>query len=356
MNDSVVDFLGPTDLHVETNGVETGLRRTHAYVFIEELSSAWKERERLDVLVLRAICRLSVRHPERANEGFSSHEIVEVVGALRGRRWSEGNDKNQMSDDVRRQWNKLTATWDSKIEGISQSLADDNFLLLPKLEKTEGGGTGRQSLYRIEWELRDEQDTATAPSRTIRPITSAARDIRYICEDIQDANAFSRFFTKGLELTGWKKAVYVTTICAPLLLGWLLFVVFAFGMTVSVAIAPKTAINSVLSLAAIFWAVWVTVGPLWELPTKKLVIAPWWMQSIDDDRLLEHRYPPRFPVKSIKAVRYTATCPICGGKISAQSGGVEFWRRIVGRCEDAPVEHVYSFDHVSRSGYALRRM
>ena len=72
MNDSVVDFLGPTDLHVETNGVVTGLSQTHAYVFIEELSSAWKERERLDVLVLRAICRLSVRHPERANEGFSS--------------------------------------------------------------------------------------------------------------------------------------------------------------------------------------------------------------------------------------------------------------------------------------------
>ena len=97
MNDSVVDFLGPTDLHVETNGVVTGLSQTHAYVFIEELSSAWKERERLDVLVLRAICRLSVKHPERANEGFSSLEIVEVVGALRGRRWSEGNDKNQLS-------------------------------------------------------------------------------------------------------------------------------------------------------------------------------------------------------------------------------------------------------------------
>ncbi len=354
MNDSVVDFLGPTDLQVETNGVETGFSRTHAYVFIDELSSAWKERERLDVLVLRAICRLSVKHPERANEGFSSQEIVEIVGALRGRRWSEGSDKNQMSDDVRRQWNKLTATWGSKIEGISQSLSDDDWRILPKLEKTEGGGTGRQSLYRIEWELCDDQNTVAAPSRTIRPITSAARDIRYICEDIQDANAFSRFFTKGLELTGWKKAAYVTTICAPLLLVGMLIVVFAFGMTVSVAIGPKTVINSVLSLASIFWAVWVTVGPLWELPTKKIVIAPWWMQSVDDDRLLEHRYPPRFSVKSIKAVRYTAICPICGGKISAKSGGFEFWRRIVGRCEDAPVEHVYSFDHVSRSGCVLR--
>jgi hypothetical protein len=354
MNDSGVDFLSPSALQGETIGVETGLDRTHAYVLIDELASAWKEKERLDVLVLRAICRLSVKHPERASEGFSSLDIVPVVGKLRGRPWSAGSDKNQMSDDVRRNWNKLTATWESKFEGIAQSLTDDKFDLLPELEKTEGGGTGRQSLYRIEWRLCDEQSTTTTPRRSTQPLADPARDIRYICEDIEDANAFSRIFTRGLELTGWKKAAYVIAIGAPLLFGWLFLVQFAFGMTVWAAVGGKNVITSILSLLVIYWAAWATMGPLYTLPTSKIVVGPWWMQSIDDDRLLEHRYPPRFPKKSIKAVRYTAVCPICGGKVSAKSGGFEFWRRIIGRCEDAPVEHVFSFDHVSRSGYALR--
>lgn len=354
MNDSVVDFRDQSAHYGETIGVETGFDKTQAYVFMGELSSAWRERERLDVLVFRAVCRLSVAHPDRANEGFSSLDIVETVGKLRGKSWSVGSDKNQMSDDVRRDWNKLADTWKSKFEGIAQSLADKKLLLLPKLEKTEGGGTGRQSLYRIEWSMCDEQNSIAIAARSVQAPLDSTGCVRYVCEDIEDANAFSRIFTRGLELTGWKKAAYVVALGAPLLFCWLFLVQLAFGMTVWMAVGEKNAITSLLSLFVVFLAVWLTMGPLYVLPTNRIVVAPWWMQSIDDDRLLEHRYPPRFPERSIKAVRYTASCPICGGRVSAKSGGFEFWKRIVGRCEDAPIEHIFSFDHVSRSGRDLR--
>lgn len=74
----------------------------------------------------------------------------------------------------------------------------------------------------------------------------------------------------------------------------------------------------------------------------------------EEDRLLERRAPPRYPEKSIKAVRYVAACPLCGGRVSATKGRLEFFGRIVGRCEEAPVEHAYSFDHVTRNGRLLR--
>jgi len=34
-------------------------------------------------------------------------------------------------------------------------------------------------------------------------------------------------------------------------------------------------------------------------------------------------------------------CPICGGRVSATKGRLEFFGKIVGRCEEAPVEHVF---------------
>jgi hypothetical protein len=77
------------------------------------------------------------------------------------------------------------------------------------------------------------------------------------------------------------------------------------------------------------------------------VIAPWWMQSVDEDHLLEGRSPPRNSDKSIKAVRYVAKCPLCGGKVLATKGRLEFFGRIVGRCEEAPVEHAFSFDRIT---------
>jgi hypothetical protein len=79
-------------------------------------------------------------------------------------------------------------------------------------------------------------------------------------------------------------------------------------------------------------------------------MAPWWMQSVDDDRLIEWRSPPRFSDKSIKAVRYTAPCPLCEGKVVARSGGPRYLWGLVGRCDEAPSAHVFTFDHVLREG------
>lgn len=53
-------------------------------------------------------------------------------------------------------------------------------------------------------------------------------------------------------------------------------------------------------------------------------------------------------------VRYAATCPICNARVQVESGGREFHRQLVGRCQESPDEHVYSFDRVTRSGTRLR--
>lgn len=339
------------------NWVETGFDATECFVFLEKVASGWKESDRLDVVMLRALCNLSAAQPDKAKVGFASWDVVDAVGTVRGRPWSSPDDKSQMSSDVLKQWGSLNKTWASKLEGITQRLAEASMSHFPCLAKTEGGGTGRPSLYRIDWRQTHPSPSPSHldPASTGAEIVTAARgDARYICEDIEDAGPLARIFTRGYHLRSWRRWLYIVVIVAPLLFCAFLALLMFLGWTMSATVDTKAALTLLMSMAIMVPAFWLTLGPLLLVAERRIVLAPWWMQSTDDDRLLELRCPPRHPAKCIKAVRYTGTCPICGGKMSAKSGQIQFWGRIVGRCEESPVEHVFSFDHVTRSGQLLR--
>jgi len=354
MSDNAVHFSDVGAAEQEAMGVEKGFESTELFVFLEECTSSWKESANLNVQLLCALCQLSIDDPQKAKIGFTSQELVKAISTIRGRPWSDASDKAQMSDDIRQQWNKLQKTWESKGEGIGQQLSDAAIPFLPRLAKTEGGGSGNLTRHRIEWVSSGVTPSADEPTPAAPVINVGAATIRYVCEDIQDANLFASAFTRGYFLKGWRKYLYIAVLAVPLLFAWLMLVHVLFGITWAYIVGTKDILTSLLSLGVMYWALWASVGPLYPLGVDKIVIAPWWMQSTEEDRLLERRGPSRYPEKSIKAVRYVAPCPLCGGRVSATKGRLEFFGRIVGRCEEAPVEHVFSFDHVTRNGKCLR--
>lgn len=335
-------------------GVETGFHQKQALVFIQEKSCGWKEAGRLDVLLLRALCQLTLANQVQGILGFTSWELVETISQIRGRPWSDSTDKGRMSDDIRQYWNTLLKTWETKSEGIAQQFSDAQFTHIPLLQKTEGGGTGNPTLYRIGWMATTPASRSSKPDEPESLPDLNRKMVRYVCEDIEDANPFARIFTRGFQLKGWRRQLYIWGLGVPMLFLWLLLVQVVFGVAWSATVGVKNMVTSLLLLGMLYWVAMLTIGPFYRLGMERIVIAPWWMQSVDEDRLLERRAPPRYPDKSIKAVRYVTDCPLCGGKVSATKGRFEFFGRIVGRCEEAPVEHVYSFDHITRSGKLLR--
>ncbi|WP_275100164.1 hypothetical protein [Sedimenticola hydrogenitrophicus] len=350
----MTDFSSRKASQQGTNPVQTGFNHSQLFELLIDISSEWKEEFRLDVKLLQAICHLSLANPERAETGFTSIDIVEKVGELRSSPWSTPNDGSQMATDVRKQWKNLLKTWESKKEGIEQELADEDISLFPDLDRVQGGGAGNASRYRILWRQLDDQDKEALKARA-RPDHPVAPDsVVYICEDIENPNALVRLFAKGYGLYGWRKYLYVTAIGVPLLFGYLVFVIILINLTYLGNFEAKLLFNSFASLAIYSFLIWKFIGPLIRLPDDQIVLAPWGLQSSDKDRLLERRSPPQYSDKSIKAVRYTAKCPVCGGKVHAKSGGLEFWGRIVGMCAHSPKEHLFSFDHVTRRGKNLR--
>lgn len=340
-------------------GVGTGLVRTpdvaEAGRVLAELASGWREANRLDVLCLRALISLSLQQPERADEGFDAWEVAAEVGNLTGRNWGAGDTREGVAGKVRDNWKRLTEeVWPVKLEGVRQAFSSRALSCVPVLERVVGGGQGNPTRYKVLFSASPGDDvcsnaqTAECSSEPRLHNEHEGLSVRYICEDVTDANWLANLFGRGFTLEG----VRVVALRAILIAGILAVTLMALLVPLSMvgAKSMQPVFYAALTAALCAYAFWTNLGCIFVLRERRVALAPWWMQSIDDDRLLEWRGPPRYPVKSIKAVRYTATCPLCGGKVVVRSGGFRRLWALVGRCEEAPDAHVFSFDNVLRCG------
>ncbi|MGJ0515490.1 MAG: hypothetical protein ACR65O_07045 [Methylomicrobium sp.] len=340
------------------NGVQTGFLVKEIAGLVANAAVRWKERDRLDVVLLRALCELCQRKPEQAEEGFLPEDLAEEVNAILSRKWANVSD--DIPDKIRRNWNKLEETWKTKQEGLSQLAIEQGLSAKPEIRrKSTDGGAGHRTRYFI---AADPIDSMDINSREIdlkdltvgKPIELKPGEIHYICEDITDAGWIARIFARGYLMAGWRRWVFVAGFISIILVA--LALILLTLLLVMTKPSLKDLFYYLIGASGIGWILWSYFTPLFQVLDWRIVVAPEWMQTdfTQTDRLLELRSPPRYAEKMLKAVRYTAKCPICEGKVVASSGGKEFFNRIIGRCEEAPKEHVFAFDHVMRSGKSLR--
>jgi hypothetical protein len=110
-----------------------------------------------------------------------------------------------------------------------------------------------------------------------------------------------------------------------------------------------------LLLASLGWAIWrLYTRPLVWLVDDRVIPAPEvlaaWSElpcqlemTKEDDK------------KYIRLVRFSGVCPVCAGRIELRYGEGDSARRLFGACNEAPQEHVYEFDRVTRLGRRYRR-
>lgn len=311
---------------------------------ILEIASEWPESKRGQrvFVVYMAFCKAALKTGLRPDAKLFATDITDEVDAIIGRRWVQGISQSE-SVRVNRQWSKFENHEfpPGKAQGLIQGLLDAGFEEYPVFVKNAGGGAGQLTYYSVEWrKIRDRKDLnyilgATEPIRNF-PIPEGG--LKYICEDLK---SWRRWL-----LVGWKFQAIGAILLA------VLFVMSFFSHYLVGDSKSGLAALALFDLAAIWWL----FGPYIKVATKRIVIAPEFLQSWNHDEttLLEMRRPPEGKGSELKVVRYTGKCPKCGGKIRIASGGICFLGRIVGRCVNAPSEHVYSFDHVTRTGKPLR--
>ncbi len=165
------------------------------------------------------------------------------------------------------------------------------------------------------------------------------------------------FFSQGLRWTPFKRYSYVT---------WqLLFLiaVAAFDLLLWLLLWYSKGPPSGQELVVLSMAIGMPVGAYWHfrdifrLFDDRIMIAPDWMLSLKEfGATIEiNRSKNSDEDSTILVQRYTSICPICGWMIKLDRGEPDFSRRIVGRCEEHPREHVFSFDRMLKRGEFLYR-
>jgi hypothetical protein len=166
------------------------------------------------------------------------------------------------------------------------------------------------------------------------------------------------FFSEGMKWTPLKRYSFITW--QLLLLIAIVIYVLLIGLVLWYG---KGALNSqhlvLLAMGIGFpWWAYRHVTGVWRLFEDRIIIAPEWMlawkefgATIEITRSKSSEAP-----STIHVNRYSATCPTCGWMVKLEKGEPDFPRRIVGRCEENPREHVFTFDRSSKLGFPLRAM
>ncbi|MCA9802448.1 MAG: hypothetical protein KC777_10810 [Cyanobacteria bacterium HKST-UBA02] len=330
-------------INMKINSMQSDLLEVVSLVG-EELGR-WEERKQRHLQLLEALLGLTQKAPSQAEEGFTTQELRDEVSRIINKPW--GNDENQ-AKVVSQHWSKLEAVWDKKREGLRQRAAAQNLAGFPVLRKTTGGGGGLPSRYAFIVQAFEDDDLAES-----HPPPEESGSVQYFLDDLEPGNWLVSAFANQVELAGWRKWAFIGLLFAALLA----VLIFGLAAFFSLSHVPQTGpvVALVLSVAALSALVWHGVKPFVEILDFKTAIAPGWLQnagSAEDRLLVFERRMPDAP-NSIRIVRYSATCPLCGGRVRLTDGRKQFPRRIIGRCDASPREHVFSFDHHCRTGYRL---
>ena len=162
-------------------------------------------------------------------------------------------------------------------------------------------------------------------------------------------------FEDGLRWTASKRWGFLT---------WQLFFFFIAAIFVLLAwfvlwhrTTPLTGQDIVLFALAIGFPVgaYKHFSGVFGLFDQRIMLASEWFLSwkeIGATVEINRSKDPDAP-STIHVHRYSAECPICGWMVKLDKGEPDFPGRIVGRCEENPHEHVFSFDRSNKQGRRL---
>ncbi|MHB1054177.1 MAG: hypothetical protein ACYCZT_14090 [Thiobacillus sp.] len=266
-------------------------------------------------------------------------------------------DPENASNRISGVWGDWEKKSKDRLIGLQDYAATQELAFYPwPVKKVDSkGGAGRPTQYAIEAQPFEPQPLENQTGAlTGKPLA----DIDYIRETTpKPAWWASWYFSKEFHLTGWRRILFLTPAILMLLVALAVFLIVWLTLSQQQAIPPNRMLVLVVTAVAAGYFAWRMVSGVGRLGDKRIIMAP--------DILIGFReYGVQLELTRINStpgaasrlglVRYAATCPICSAKVQVESGGREFHRRLVGRCQESPDEHVFSFDRVTRSGKRLR--
>ncbi len=251
-------------------------------------------------------------------------------------------------------WKELQKYLEQRELGMQDTARQAGLAIYAWPHKIPGaGGAGNSSSYSIEFR--------NVPDANVKVPALPPGYIAYV----RDLTLKPAFWVKpiwnaaGFALHGWRKVAFIAYgIGGIAVVGGLLMVLWLLLTTQLPKLPMGQVLTLLLAAGLVGWLGYVFLHPFWRLLDMRIIMAPDALLSLRERGVqLEAAREvtrDRGPVRVLRLVRYSARCPICADIIHLQDGRKEFPGRLVGRCEEHPAEHVYSFDRHTRIGKPLR--
>ena len=217
-----------------------------------------------------------------------------------------------------------------------------------------GGGRNLPSRLSFDFQPSEGQE----PGRGAVSIPPNGQVIQY-CMDPAKAALWLRLLLGGqssFPMHSWRGYLLLSVAVLPMLLIGLMWIghyaAWTKGQQISTTVLDQVALACFVTAG--LW--WIT-QPIRNLPNERVTIAGPVVLALSELygqlRTMRMR-DPKFKSREFSVVRHWATCPICSVEVDLDYGRNAFPDRLVGRCHDAPLEHVFSFDPVRLTGVSLR--
>lgn len=243
--------------------------------------------------------------------------------------------------------------WATRERQIQQLCADEGCAWVPRLVVQTGGGRGLPTLFSIDFD-----PIASAAVEPPESAAESASDTLHYRVDPARPSLWYRLVlgTKPFPIGSWRGYVVVGSLALDFLFVALIWVVFYLSWSRGRPITTAE-VAAVVPAILITAGIWFLTKPIRALPSRRVTLAGatflalselhGQLRTMPDERKFGAR-------RTLSLVRHWGFCPTCSAEVDLDEGGAAFPDRLIGRCQDAPLEHVYSFDPVRLIGEPLR--
>lgn len=326
------------------NPDETGITVFQAIDLLEESAKKWGDQQQRRFGVLRALVALSRKQPDAATRGFTAQDLWEKVNETQS--WLPlQRDPQAISKVVRNEVNRLREANLGHEASLSKACLERGYGWWPVISAIVGGGATNPTRYRIETRPITDMTRIVISKRT----AAAPEEVQYEIDISVRLNFYLRRVEKGLVFKGRTRTWYLAW-GAILVIGNIVLA----GLAGFALIVDRQPLPVVLVFALYGWLVYSELLPPYRVAVNKIQKAPTLVQGFDDRLLLEWRGKPRYPASELHVVRYLGVCPLCSGVVNVDKR--RWWSAaedLAGRCENAPRQHVFTFDHELKIGIRI---
>lgn len=255
-----------------------------------------------------------------------------------------------------RHWKSLTGDFRQRCEeGIQKFAADQGLDVYPWVEKHESdGGAGNQALISL----------IGLPNPGIERISDASPDtfshgIAYIPAEKLKLSWWARWlFDNNQMAEGWRKWLLIWPTLLYVTFSAIASVLLLFVLSRSNHPLTTSDLAAMLIIVLFNWPAYRSLQRFIRLVDDRIIMASDSMVGFREFGACLELFRPEAreagAPKKARMIKYAAQCPVCEAQVLLDAGEPDFPRRIVGRCQESPREHVFSFDRVTYRGHRLR--